>query len=110
MSQGRAINQELLAELEAISDLEALLTQLPVLERRFNQLVDVMIEARRYQIRKKCTWQPNDEDRKLSHQLARELARLYQIPGAKSLLEKSQESALLRLDAFENKVRKNSIQ
>jgi len=106
LAQGRAINQELLHDLEEIQDIDALLVILPQLERRFNQLVEVMIQARRYQIKKKCSWQPLEEDRLLSKELAQELHRIYQIPAARSLIEKSQESALMKLDAFENKMRK----
>lgn len=107
LAQGRAINHELLTELQEIQDIDDLLIKLPQLERRFNQLVDVMIEARKYQIKKQCSWPIREEDRALSADLALQLERIYHIPAARSLIEKSQESALLKLDTFERKARKN---
>lgn len=110
LAQGRAIKCELLTELEQINDIDQLLLELPQLERHFNHLVDLMIEARKYQISHQSVWKPSAEDLALSQALAQELARLYQIPSARSLLEKSQESALLRLAAFEDKTKKRLAQ
>lgn len=99
LAQGRFVNQELLAEIQAIDDLDDLIEALPRLERLFGRLVDVMIEAKKWQIKHKACWPATPEDRQLSLELQAELARLYEMPSARALIEKCQETALLRLDS-----------
>lgn len=99
LAQGRSINHELLAEMQAIDDLDGLIEALPRLQRHFGRLVDVMLEAKKWQAKHKAAWQTTREDQQLSMQLKEELARLYEMPSARALIEKSQETALLRLDS-----------
>ncbi len=100
MAQGRALNQELLSELQGVDELDDLIRAFPRFQGLFGRLVDVMIDAKKWQTAHKISWNPTEEDHQLSLELAYELERLYQIPAARALLEKSQEVALLRLDAL----------
>lgn len=102
-SKARGINRELLQTAAEVEDLDQLMRALPTFSRLFNRLVDVMIQARKWQIKHKKGWELDEEDRYLSLQLAQEFARLYQIPTARAFIEKCQQSALERLDAFEKK-------
>ncbi len=108
MAKGRAKNSEIIVVLEQIDDLEALIEALPTLQRLFNELVDLMIEAKKWQIKHKVSWQPAEVDRAISLRLAEELERLYQIPSCRSLIEKAQEPAIIRLESFE--IKKINIQ
>lgn len=103
LARSRAINLELIQDLQQVDDLDSLVEVLPALQRHFNDLVEVMIEAKKWQIKHKTTWRPGEEDLMISQQLALELTRVYSIPTARVLIEKSQETALLTLDAFEKR-------
>ena len=103
LAQGRSINQELLEEMQQIDDLDGLIEALPRMQKLYGRLVDVIVEAKKWQIRHKTSWQPTSEDTALSQQLSRELERLYQMPTARAILEKAQETALIRLDSLEKK-------
>lgn len=94
---------ELLAELDVIDDLDLLLERLPYIESLFNALVDVMIEARKWQQRHECVFEISEEDSERSNRISAEINRLFQIPLAGHFIEKSQQKALERLDAFEKK-------
>lgn len=97
LAQGRSIQHELLAEMQQIDDIEGLIEVLPRLERLFCRLAEVMIEAKKWQQKHKASWQPSEEDRLISLELRLELARLYEMPSCRALIEKSQESSLIRL-------------
>jgi hypothetical protein len=101
--RGRSISVALVIELEAIDDLDSLLERLAYIESLFDALVDVMIEARKWQQRHECTFEISEEDSQLSNRISTELNRLFQIPLAGHFIEKSQQKALERLDAFEKK-------
>ena len=105
-SRGRNITSQLVEELEEVHDLEDLIEALPRLQRLFDELTDVMIEARKWQIKEGVLWDPSDEDVSLSGALCDECTRIFTIPAARDLVEKSQERALERLDAFETKLKK----
>ena len=95
---------ELIAELQQIDDLDMLIEASSRLSAQFDALVDVMIEARKWQIKKNAVWTLSERDHQLSRQLAFELSRLLRNPLARHFLEKAQNPALERLDAFEKKV------
>ena len=104
MAQGQQIKLELLSELQSVDDIETLLKVSPKLQRLFGQLVDVMIEAKKWQNTHKVTaWQMSDDERLTSQQITQELARIYKIPSAQLLIEKTQELALLKLDTALNR-------
>ena len=104
LAQGQQVKLELLSELESIDDIETLLQASPKLQRLFGQLVDVMIEAKKWQnSHKTAVWQMSDDESMTSQQIAQELARICQIPSAQVLIEKTQEVALLKLDSAVNR-------
>lgn len=103
LARGRAINQEIISELNQITDLEMLVERLPVLQQHFSDLVEVMIEAKKWQIKHKTSWKPTVQDIEISQELANALVRIYEIPTARVLIEKCQEPALLALDTYEKR-------
>lgn len=103
LEDARAINRELLAVVRGIDDLDGLMDAYPHLSQLYMQLVEVMIQAHRYRIKHNIDWEPTEEDSILSSELAIEFARIYQIPTARAIIEKCQEKALERLDAFQKK-------
>ncbi|MBS0654155.1 MAG: hypothetical protein JSR46_00100 [Verrucomicrobia bacterium] len=107
-TKGRVVTSQLLEHLEDVHDLDDLIEILPRLQMLFDQLVDVMIEARKWQVKEGVEWGPSEEDAALSARLCSELNRIFAIPAARDLIEKSQHRALERLDAFETKVNKNA--
>ncbi len=100
--KGQAIVQELIIDLQKIDDLESLREAIPTLQAHFDALSDVMIEARKWQIKtgKTCSVQP---DPSINQHLVSELNRLLRNPLARHFIEKSQQTALEKLDAFEKK-------
>ena len=101
--RGRAITLLLVEELQQVDDVDALLCRLPYIESLFESLVDLMIEARKWQQKHKESWHIVDPDSRLNEQFALELNRVMRIPLAAHFIEKSQQKALERLDAFEKK-------
>src|ERR1700733_14895073 len=103
--RGRGITAALIEELSAIDDVDALLERLPYLESLFEALVDQIIEARKWQIKQGASFTISEQDAELSAKLASELHRLMLNPLACHVIEKSQQKALERLDAFEKRVK-----
>ncbi|KIC72338.1 hypothetical protein DB44_CK00110 [Candidatus Protochlamydia amoebophila] len=106
--EGKGITRSLIQELREIRNRDQLLASTSLLQKRFDQLVFVMIGAREFQYK-----YPNMEsheltlaDHELSDKLRIELNRIYHIEGAKQIIEKCQEMALNRLDACEKKLSK----
>lgn len=88
--QGEAETQKLARELKAIETKEDLQRTIPRLKKRFNKMADLVIEARSF----------SKEDTKpslASEELFIELARLYEMPGGRELIETAQMDAVLRL-------------
>src|SRR5438477_48224 len=101
--QGDVVVHALIQELNAIHKRDQLVRSSPKLKRLFGDLVDLMIDAQNYRER-----HPDEEISELSlhnhlvsDQLRAEINRIYRIEGARPILEKCQEEALLRLDAYE---------
>jgi Tfp pilus assembly protein PilP len=104
-NEGEAQIRKLIKELKAIHSREELQRALPSLQRRFDAMVDLMIEARSYEEKHpaedfEAAFFPNDEV------LLEELKRLYLLEGGRELMEKAEREALLRLDAFERTLSK----
>ena len=92
---------EELSQIETASQLE---TKQGRLKKRFALLVDLMIEAKKFQIKRSgdsdevTTWQL-----KLSDRLKRELIRIYEIEGCAEIIEEIERSGIHRLDLFERR-------
>lgn len=88
------ILRELLFQLENIHTINELLDREFILQRQFEKLVDLIIEAKKLQI------DPIDNE-ELSNSLQKSLKRVYEIDGGQEIIEHLQCSALQRLDRFE---------
>ena len=95
---GEGVSRELVFKLKEIDRYEDLLEQEDALEKKFQKLVDVMIAARKGGALA-APMGPYAEA------LQQELIRIYQIEGACEIIERAQREALIRLDAFDRKLR-----
>lgn len=99
--EAAGITLSLLKEMEAIHTHQDLIERLPKLKKLFNKLVDVAIVAHEIKIQQQADIPIfSQEDRQLSDSIRTEMFRLYSIDGARDLVEKTQQEALYRLDAF----------
>lgn len=107
--EGEGITRSLIKELAAIRSRDELLQASPVLKKQFERLVDVMIAARDYYEKhpKIDLLELAKTNHELSDQLRSELNRLYVLEGGREIIEKCQEAALHRLDAFEQRLAKS---
>ncbi len=105
--EGEGVIRSLIQELQAIHTREQLLHAAPKLQKQFDRLVTIMMAAEEFVAAHpdldKGDMQQNHE---LSDQLRIELNRLYRLEGGRQIIEKCQEKALNRLDAFEKKMAK----
>jgi hypothetical protein len=79
-------------ELRQMETKEELQKALPILRRRFNQIADILLQVKRVEKGEKMITEHN-----LSEQIFFELARLYEIPGGKEIIESAQVEAIQRL-------------
>jgi Tfp pilus assembly protein PilP len=104
--EGESLSRKLIKELAQIHNKSELHQAAPQLQKRFEQIVDLMIAARKYQ-----QTHPDEDlmqDSPVSDALVQELKRIYQIEGGRQVIEKAQREALIRLDAFEKSSDKQS--
>jgi hypothetical protein len=104
--EGKGVTRSLIQELRHIRNRDELLAAHHLLQKRFDQLVSIIIAAREFQ-HKYPDWETHELsllDHELSDKLRVELNRLYQIEGGRQIIEKYQEMALNRLDACEKKL------
>lgn len=103
--EGEGIMRSLLQELKAIHTREELLATQGRLQRQFDRLVFIMISAEEFSF--SHPEQGKEEairfNHDLSDQLRVELNRLYRLEGGRQIIEKCQEKALYRLDAFQRR-------
>ena len=90
--QGETETRKLLIELRAIETKEDLGRALPRIKKRFNKIADVLIGIH------ECPERGSKYSSPLGEELFAELARLYEIPGARNLIESAQFEAVRRLD------------
>ena len=88
------ILKELLFQLDSIHTINALLDRELILQRQFEKLADLIIEAKKLQI-------DTIDNEELSNALQKSLQRIYEIDGGQEIIEHLQCSALQRLDRFE---------
>lgn len=102
--EGDAHCRKMLNTLKCIQDRQQLLQAQPILRQHFEDLVDLMIAARKFQ-------QSSLEAKEFypsfySICLKEELKRLYEIEGGREIIERTQKQAFLRLDALERQIAK----
>lgn len=88
--EGEAETKKLAEELRAVGSKEELQRSLPKLRKRFNKIADLLIEAKDFP---KQEMQPSFA----SEQLFVELARLYEMPRGRELIESAEMEALQKL-------------
>ena len=89
--EGEAQTKRLAEELQLIESKEDLLSALPKLRKRFDQIAEILIKTRSFP---KQDFQASFA----SEQLFAELARLYEMPGCRELIEGAQADAIRRLN------------
>lgn len=103
--EGEAISLQITRDLKQIHSREELLASAGKLTRLFDKLVDTIIAAHEYQAKhpeaELADLSPNQ--RIVSEQLRIELNRIYRIEGTRPIMERCQENALHRLDAYEKR-------
>ncbi len=107
--EGEGVIRSLIQELKGIHTREQLLAASGKLQRQFDRLITLIIAAEEFsfshpEVEKGEEIRHNHE---LSDQLRVELNRLYRLEGGRQIIEKCQEKALHRLDAFEKQHAKN---
>ena len=100
---GESVCRALVEELQEIETRQDLLKRAPHLNQLFEELVDLMISARKAQAEE--AFDPRSEGSPIAEVLQAELKRIYQIEGGRELIEKAQKEPLLRLDAFERSLK-----
>jgi hypothetical protein len=88
--EARKETLKLASELRAIETREELQKALPRLKKRFNALADLVVDARRFPTEEK-------EPTEASEELFAQLARLYEMPGGRELIETAQMDAIRRI-------------
>jgi hypothetical protein len=103
--ESEEITHSLIDQLHQIQNRDQLLASRVRLKRLFNELVNVMIASEEYRQTQFSKDIPplSDNNHLLSDQLYQELNRIYAIDGCRQIIEKCQEEALNRLDAYEKK-------
>jgi hypothetical protein len=88
--EGEFQTQKLAEELREIENKEELQGAVPRLKKRFVKIADLLIAARQFP-------DLGAEPSAASEQLFAELARLYELPGGKELIESAQSEAIAHL-------------
>lgn len=100
--EGEALSRTLIKHLEAIESQEELLRAEPVLKKDFEAYVDLIQQAREYQLKHadEIVLEASS-DFSVSGELKEEMRRIFAIEGGREIIERAQQEALVRLDAFE---------
>ncbi|HSX12164.1 MAG TPA: hypothetical protein VLF61_01595 [Rhabdochlamydiaceae bacterium] len=106
--EGQLLCRHLAKELKNIHTREELLKSELSIKKKFDQLVELILEARQYQIKHPDEYATTSEEQSpFSEELLFELKRLYaHIEGGREIIERAQKEALIRLDGFEKKLEK----
>jgi hypothetical protein len=106
--EGQTVAKKITDDLRHIHSREDLEMAIPALKKRFDELVNLMIDAREYQ--EKHPEEFFEEEAfafSIDDELLEELKRIYEIEKGKELIEKAEREALLRLDAYKRNLLKN---
>lgn len=100
--EGEALTRSLIQELQQIETPEQLIKSEQSLKKHFEAYVALMIQAKDYQKKHSEEIAPEmSSDCAVSGQLKEELRRIYAMEGGRELVERAQQEALVRLDAYE---------
>lgn len=107
--EGEALSRALAEDLQEIHTKDELIKAVPVLKKKFNEFVDLMIAAKEYQ-QSHAEEEISEEELPFSEALFLELKRIYAMEGGRETIEKAEREALIRLDAYEkNRIKQNQI-
>jgi hypothetical protein len=107
--EGETHCRSLVLELQKIENREQLLSVESKLKKQFNHLIDLMIEAREFQQKRfeeEIYDEPVFEANSFEDELEKQLRRIYAIEGGREVIERTQQEALVRLDAYERTLAK----
>jgi Tfp pilus assembly protein PilP len=106
--EGQSIVKKLIEDLKPIQSREELELALPILKKRFEALVDVMIASMKFQDKHEGEFFEEKEEYafSLDDELLEELKRVYQLEKGRELIEKAEREPLLRLDACKRNLAK----
>lgn len=102
--EGETHCRSLVLELQKIENREQLLSAESKLKKQFNHLIDLIIEAREFQQKKfeeDIGDEPVFEANGFEDELEKQLRRIYAVEGGREVIERTQQEALVRLDAYE---------
>lgn len=101
--EGQAYSRALIRDLQKVHTREELAQSASHLKKHFEKLVDLMIRARTFQEEhpEESLCVPFQSETTISDELEEELRRVYLIEGGRQIVERTQQEALVRLDAFE---------
>jgi DNA mismatch repair ATPase MutS len=110
--EGKALCRLLVSDLQKIENREQLLVAESTLKKHFEMLIDLMIEAREFQQKKveDVSQEVAMEENHAQALLEGELRRIYMIEGGREVIERTQQEALVRLDAYERALTKKRQQ
>ncbi len=100
--EGEALSRILIKHLESIESQEELLRAEPILKKDFEAYVDLINQARAYQLKHTDEIATDGgSDFSVSDELKKQLRRIFAIEGGREIIERAQQEALERLDANE---------
>jgi hypothetical protein len=110
--EGESRCRLLVVDLQKIENREQLLLAEPTLRNHFEGLIDLMIEVRKFQQKKleDLTAGVPFEENSDEISLENELRRIYAMEGGREIVERAQQEALVRLDAYERALAKKREQ
>ena len=95
--RGQALCDQLAKELSTITTKEELVSRAPQIERRYAQIVDLMIEARIEKERRPHAFVDKGDSLLSNERLKKELEKIYEIEGGRRFMEKHTRESLYRL-------------
>jgi hypothetical protein len=108
--EGASCLRVLLEDLRKVETREDLALIEPIVRKRFDVLVEIMIQARIFEQKNPGSAKTfSSRNQVLSDALLEEMKRLYCIEGGKEFLERTQKEAMLRLDAKEKLIERQKL-
>lgn len=98
--EGESVARQLHSDLTRIESLSDLKAEAPKIKKRFINLTDLMIRAKKRQRMQTDEFDVDEKNTYLSDQLKAEFIRIYQIEGCQKLMEDLQRESLHRLDLY----------
>jgi len=97
--EGEVLCRSLVEALQTIESSDQLLLAEPLLKKKFESLVSLMIESSKFQQEHPDDW--SLEPGFVSVALRDQLHRIYLLEGGREVIERAQQESLVKLDAYE---------